>query len=119
MSRNAIIEAIEEKQLKKDVVKFEIGDTLKVTTKIVEGSKERLQSFTGTVIARNGFGLTETFSLHRVAYGSGMERVVMLHSPRVVSIEVMRKGKVCRSKLYYLRGTSGKKARVKERIVRK
>jgi large subunit ribosomal protein L19 len=119
MSRNPIIEELEAKQLKDDVCDFEIGDTVKVTIRIIEGDKERTQMFTGTVIARKGAGINETFSLHRVAYGSGMERVFLLHSPRVANIEVVRKGKVRRSKLYYLRGTSGKKARVKERIVKR
>ena len=119
MSRNPIIEEIEAKQLKEEVCDFSIGDTIKVTTRIIEGNKERLQAFTGTVMARKGCGINETFSLHRVAYGSGMEKVFLLHSPRIANIEVMRRGKVRRSKLYYLRGTSGKKARVKERIVKR
>ena len=119
MSRNLIVEEIESKYLKSEICDFSVGDTIKVTTKIIEGSKERLQAFTGTVIARKGAGINESFSLHRVVYGSGMEKLFLLHSPRIVSIEVMRRGKVRRSKLYYLRGTSGKKARVKERILKR
>ena len=117
MGRSAIIEEVEAKQLKKEKPEFCVGDTVSVHMRIIEGSKERIQVFTGTVIARKGGGLTETFSLHRVAYGQGMERVFLLHSPRIANIEVKRRGKVRRSKLYYLRGTSGKKSRVPERIV--
>src|SRR4029078_5290716 len=84
--------------------------------RIIEGQKERIQVFTGTVIARKGTGASETFSVHRVAYGEGMERVFPLHSPRIAKIEVMKEGDVRRSKLYYLRGTSGKKSKVKGRI---
>jgi large subunit ribosomal protein L19 len=87
-----------------------------VHTRIIEGDKERIQAFTGTVIAKKGCGLSETFSLHRVAYGEGMERVFMLHSPRIAKIEVMKEGHVRRSKLYYLRGTSGKASKVKGRF---
>jgi len=117
MSRTAIIEQLEQEQLKQDVPDFNIGDTIKVHIRIIEGSKERTQIFTGTVIARKGGGVSETFSLHRVAYGEGMERVFLLHSPRIAKIEVVREGKVRRAKLYYLRGTSGKAAKVKARVV--
>jgi large subunit ribosomal protein L19 len=116
MSRSAIIEKLEKQQLKKDIPDFRIGDTIRVHTRIVEGDKERVQAFTGTVIAQKGCGLSETFSMHRVAYGEGMERVFMLHSPRIAKIEVMKEGHVRRSKLYYLRGTSGKKSKVKGRF---
>jgi large subunit ribosomal protein L19 len=116
MNQCALIESIEEPFVKKDIPDFKIGDTVRVHTKIVEGSKERVQVFTGTVIARKGSGISETFSLHRVSYDEGMERVFILHSPTVVKIEVTRQGKVRRSKLYYLRGKTGKKAKVKERI---
>jgi large subunit ribosomal protein L19 len=114
MAGNQLVEDVEREQLKKKLPQFAIGDTVKVHQKIVEGSKERTQMFTGTVIARKGGGLSETFSLHRVAYGEGMERVFLLHSPRITKIEVMRRGKVRRAKLYYLRGKKGKKAKVKE-----
>lgn len=116
MSRSAIIEKLEKEQLKKDVTPFNVGDTIRIHTRIIEGDKERVQVFTGTVIARKGTGLSETFSVHRVAYGEGMERVFLLHSPRIVKIEVTKEGDVCRSKLYYLRGTSGKKSKVKGRF---
>lgn len=115
MSRSAIIEQLESQQKKKNIPSFRIGDTVRVHLRIIEGDKERLQVFTGTVIARKGSGLSETFSVHRVAYGEGMERVFMLHSPRIAKIEVAKEGHVRRSKLYYLRGTSGKAAKVKGR----
>ncbi len=113
--RSAIIQKLESQQLKKSIPEFKIGDTVKVHLRIIEGDKERLQVFTGTVIARKASGLSETFSVHRVAYGEGMERVFMLHSPRIAKIEVIKEGHVRRSKLYYLRGTSGKAAKVKGR----
>ena len=115
MSRSAIIEKLEKQQLKKVIPEFRIGDTIRIHLRIIEGDKERLQVFTGTVIARKGSGLSETFSVHRVAYGEGMERVFLLHSPRIAKIEVTKEGHVRRSKLYYLRGTSGKAAKVKGR----
>lgn len=117
MSRIAIIEKLEKKQLKKKPPQFSVGDTVRVHTRIIEGEKERTQVFTGTVIARKGTGISETFSLHRVAYGEGMERVFLLHSPRIAKIEVVKQGDVRRGKLYYLRGTSGKAAKVKGRYV--
>lgn len=116
MKRSALIAKIESKQLKKDIPSFRIGDTIRVHTRIIEGQKERIQVFTGTVIARKGAGLSETFSLHRVAYGEGMERVFPLHSPRIAKIEVIKEGHVRRAKLYYLRGTSGKASKIKGRI---
>lgn len=116
MSRSAVIQKLESQQLKKKMPTFRVGDTIRVHIRIIEGDKERLQVFTGTVIARKGSGLSETFSVHRVAYGEGMERVFMLHSPRIAKIEVTKEGHVRRSKLYYLRGTSGKKAKVKGRF---
>ena len=117
MSKVAVIKKFEEKRMKETIPQFHIGDTIAVKTRIVEGDKERVQTFTGTVIARKGCGMSETFSLHRVAYGEGMERVFLLHSPRITNIEVVREGDVCRSKLYYLRGTSGKASKVKGRVV--
>ena len=116
MSRCAIIEKLESQQLKKETASFCVGDTVRVHLRIIEGNKERTQVFTGTVIARKGSGLSETFSVHRVAYGEGMERVFMLHSPRISKIEVTKEGDVRRAKLYYLRGTSGKKSKVKGRL---
>jgi large subunit ribosomal protein L19 len=116
MSKHQTIQKLEKSQLKKNPGNFRIGDTIRVHTRIIEGEKERVQVFTGTVIARKGSGLSETFSLHRVAYGEGMERVFPLHSPRIAKIEVMKEGDVRRGKLYYLRGTFGKAAKVKGRI---
>jgi large subunit ribosomal protein L19 len=117
MSKAAVIQKLEETQLKKDVPTFRVGDTVRVHIRIIEGEKERTQVFTGTVIARKGTGLSETFSVHRVAYGEGMERVFMLHSPRIMKIEVTKKGSVRRGKLYYLRGTSGKASKVRGQLV--
>lgn len=116
MSRNALIEEIESEQLQKDIPHFQIGDTLRVHTKIIEGTKERIQAITGTVVAKKGGGLSETFTLYRIAYGAAMERVFPLHSPRLVKIEVIRKGKVRRAKLYHIRGAFGKKAKIKEQL---
>jgi large subunit ribosomal protein L19 len=118
MGRSVHIEAVEKTQQKNIVPTFRIGDTLKVNLRIVEeGGKERVQSFSGTCIARKGKGLAETITLHRIAYGEGMERVFFVHSPLVVSIELVRNGSVRRGKLYYLRGTSGRAAKVKGRYV--
>jgi len=113
---DALIDAYDDEQLKKELPEFAIGDTIRVSTRIVEGEKERVQVFQGTVIARKGRGLSETFSLHRVSYGEGMERVFYLHSPRIVKIQVIKKGDVRRAKLYYLRGKTGKQAKIKEKI---
>jgi large subunit ribosomal protein L19 len=113
---DAIIDAYDQDQLKTEIPEFRIGDTVKISTRIIEGEKERVQVFQGTVIARKGRGLSETFSIHRVSYGEGMERVFYLHSPRIVKIQVIKRGDVRRSKLYYLRGRTGKKAKVKEKI---
>ncbi len=116
MSKNPIIQKFQKEQMKKSIPDFRVGDTLRVHTRIIEeGGKERLQMFTGTVIARKGEGVSETVSLHRVAYGEGMERVVYLHSPLIAKLELVKKGSVRRSKLYYLRGSSGKAAKVKGR----
>lgn len=113
---DALIEAVNQEHLKKDVPEFEIGDTLRVSTRIIEGDKERTQVFQGTVIARKGRGLSETFALHRVSYGEGMERVFYIHSPRIAAMEIIKKGDVRRAKLYYLRGTSGRASKVQEKI---
>lgn len=115
MGRCAVIEKLEKEQMKTSLPLFSIGDTVRVHTRIVEGDKERIQIFAGTVIARKGQGIGQTFSLHRIAYGEGMERVFMLHSPKIAKIEVVQKGKVRRSKLYYLRGTHGKAAKIQSR----
>lgn len=114
MSRSPILEQLEQDYNKKDIPAFKIGDTVRVSTRIVEGDKERIQAFSGTVVAKKGTGLSETFTLYRNAYGSNMDRVFLLHSPRISSIQVMRSGKVRRAKLYYLRGKAGKSAKIKE-----
>ncbi len=114
MSQNRLIEETQKSLLKKKISKFHVGDTIKIHLRIVEGNKERLQAFSGTVIAKRGSGLSETFSVYRHAYGSSMERVFLLHSPKIVKIDVEKSGKVRRAKLYYIRGASGKKAKVRE-----
>jgi len=111
--RTAIRE-LEKTALKAEVTDFNVGDTIRVEVEIVEGEKTRLQAFEGIVIARKGAGSRETFTLRRIASGVGVERTFPLHSPRVASIAVVRRGKVRRAKLYYLRKKVGKKARVKE-----
>lgn len=116
MKRTKVMQEIEAEQLKKEIPAFRVGDTLSVQTRIIEGEKERLQSFSGTVIARRGSGLSETFALYRVSHGSGVERVFLLHSPRIAKIEVMKSGKVRKAKLHHLRGKAGKAAKVKEQI---
>ena len=110
----SIVDKIRNEQVKSDVADFAVGDTVKVYVKIVEGTTERIQLFAGTVIARRGTGIEETFTVRRVTAGHGVERVFPLHSPRIDRIEVTRKGRVRRAKLYYLRDKVGKAARVKE-----
>ena len=102
--------------VKKELPDFSIGDTVRVDVNIREGERERIQAFEGTVIARKGSGVAETFTVRRVAYGVGVERVFPLHSPNVKTIKVVRKGRVRRAKLYYLRDRVGKAAKVKEQI---
>ena len=109
-----LIKAIEAEQLRSDIPEFHIGDTVKVMVKVVEGSNERLQAFEGTVIARKNGSARETFTVRRVAYGVGVERTFPVHSPRLGSITVVRRGRVRRAKLYYLRDRIGKAAKVKE-----
>lgn len=109
-----IIRSIEKAQLRTDIPQFNIGDTVRVFVKVVEGSRERLQAFEGTVMARRNGGIRETFTVRRVSYGIGVERTFPLHSPRVDHIEVIRRGKVRRAKLYYLRSLQGKAAKIKE-----
>ena len=118
MSKTAVIEKLDNELLKSDRPDFRVGDSIKVHVRIIEGDKERIQVFQGTVIARKGGGLSETFSVHRVIYGEGMERVFLLHSPRIAKIEIVKRGRVRRSKLYYLRGKQGKAARVRGQIGR-
>ena len=110
-----IIRALESEQLKKDLPKFNVGDTLRVMVKVVEGSRERLQAFEGVCIAKRNSSIRETFTLRRVSYGIGVERTFPLHSPRLDKITVLRHGKVRRAKLYYLRNLSGKAAKIKEK----
>ena len=113
---NDIIKAIEAGQMKESVDAFRVGDTVKVYNKIKEGSRERIQIFEGTVIAKKHGGINETFTVRRVAHGCGIERVFPLHAPAVDKVEVVRHGKVRRAKLYYLRDRVGKAAKVKEQI---
>lgn len=110
------IDAFVNEQLKETVPQFNIGDTVRIHNKIKEGTRERIQMFEGTVIARHGGGISETFTVRRVAYGCGVEKTFPLHSPNVVQVDVTRRGKVRRSKLYYLRDRVGKKSKVKELI---
>lgn len=102
--------------VKKDLPSFEIGDTVRVSVNIKEGERERIQMFEGTVIARKGSGVAETFTVRRVSYGVGVERVFPVHSPNVKDVTVVRKGRVRRAKLYYLRDRVGKAAKVKEQL---
>ena len=113
---NAKIDAFVSEQLKTEVPQFAVGDTVKVHNLIKEGTRERIQIFEGTVIARHGGGISETFTVRRVAYGCGVEKTFPIHSPHVVQVDVIRRGKVRRSKLYYLRDRVGKKSKVKELI---
>lgn len=112
---NNIIAQIEKENLRSDIANFEVGDTVKVFVKVVEGDKERLQAFEGLVIARKNGSIRETFTVRRVSFGIGVERTFAVHSPRIDRIEVVRKGAVRRAKLYYMRDLTGKAARVKER----
>ena len=116
---NAIIRELEKEQLKVDIPSFNVGDTVRVYAKVVEGTRERLQMFEGTVLKRQNGGIRETFTVRRIASGIGVERTWPLHSPRVDRIEVVRRGIVRRAKLYYLRNRIGKAAKIKEVIVNK
>lgn len=110
-----IIRDIAKEQLKTDLPDFRPGDTVRVHAKVVEGTRERIQIFEGVVIRRKGSGISETFTVRKLSYGVGVERTFPVHSPRVDKIEVARKGKVRRAKLYYLRSLRGKAARIQER----
>jgi len=105
-----IIKKIEQEQLKQDLVSFNIGDTVKVHTRVVEGGKERIQIFAGIVIARRGTSVNASFTVRKISYGEGVERVFPVHTPRIAKIEVTNKGKVRRAKLHYLRNRVGKRA---------
>ena len=110
-----IIRSIEKAQLRTDLPEFGIGDTIRVWVKVVEGDRERLQAFEGTVIAKRNGSVRETFTVRRISYGIGVERMFPVHSPRIEKIDVLRKGIVRRAKLYYLRNLTGKAARIKEK----
>ena len=114
-----IIEILEKEQLKKDIPQFGPGDTVRVHAKIVEGNRERIQVFEGVVIGRQGSGVREMFTVRRISYGVGVERMFPVHSPRIDKIQVVRHGAVRRAKLYYLRKLTGKAARIKEKKVAK
>ena len=114
-----IIRELEKQQLRTDLPELEIGDTVRVYVKVVEGSRERLQNFEGTVIKMQGGGLRKTFTVRRISYGIGVERTFPYHSPRIGRIEIIRHGKVRRAKLYYLRNRVGKAAKIVERFVEK
>lgn len=111
------IKAIENEQLRKDALTLNIGDTVKVYNKIKEGNKERIQVFEGTIIKKQRGGSNETFTVRRVAYGTGVEKTFPVHSPRIEKVEVVRHGKARRAKLYYLRDRVGKATRVKEDVL--
>ena len=114
-----LIQTIEEAQKKSDIADFKIGDTVKVHFRIIEGKNERIQVYEGIVIRFKNSGIRKTFTVRKITYGVGVERVFPLHSPRIAKIERVRAGKVRRAKLYYLRGKVGKAAKVKELIVKK
>lgn len=109
-----IIDQIEKEQLRADITPFNIGDTVRVMVKVKEGDKERIQAYEGIVIAKKGSGIKETFTVRRISFGIGVERTFPLHSPRIDKVIVVRKGKVRRAKIYYIRNLSGKAAKVKE-----
>lgn len=111
---NDIIREIESQQLKKDIPEFKSGDTVRLDVKVVEGTRERIQAFEGVVIKRKGSGINETFTVRRVAYGVAVERIFPLHSPRLEKITVLRRGKVRRARLNYLKTRTGKAARIKD-----
>jgi large subunit ribosomal protein L19 len=111
-----LMEVVEATQLRDDVPEFDAGDTVNVHLRVVEGEKERIQQFEGVCLARRGSGPNETFTVRKVSEGVGVERIFPIHSPRVAKIDVVRRGVVNRSKLFYLRGLSGKEARIQERL---
>ena len=109
-----LVEAIEKEGTKENVPAFNVGDTVRVGFKVIEGTKERIQNFEGVVIAKKHGGIRESFTVRRLSFGVGVERTFPVHSPKIASITVVRKGKVRRAKLYYLRGLTGKAAKIKE-----
>lgn len=113
---NKIVETFASEQIKSEVPAFNIGDTVRVHNRIKEGTRERIQLFEGTVIAKKNGGISESFTVRRVAYGCGVEKTFPVHSPNVVKVELVREGKVRRAKLYYVRDRVGKAAKIKEKI---
>ena len=111
-----LIQAFTSEQIKTEVPVIRIGDTIRIHNKIKEGNKERIQMFEGTVIAKHGGGISETFTVRRVSYGCGVEKTFPLHSPNVAKVDIVRVGKVRRAKLYYLRDRVGKASKVKEKV---
>ncbi|MGG3451356.1 MULTISPECIES: 50S ribosomal protein L19 [Bacillaceae] len=111
---NKLIQELTQEQLRSDLPSFRPGDTVRVHVKVVEGTRERIQVYEGVVIKRRGGGVSETFTVRKISYGVGVERAFPLHTPKIAKIEVMRRGKVRRAKLYYLRNLRGKAARIKE-----
>jgi large subunit ribosomal protein L19 len=111
-----IIEQLEQEQMKKDIPDFSPGDTVVVQVKVTEGNRERLQAFEGVVIAKRNRGMNSAFTVRKISHGEGVERVFQTHSPSIADVEVKRRGKVRRSKLYYLRDRSGKSARIEEKL---
>ncbi len=110
------LQAFTSEQLKKEVPVLNVGDTVRVHNKIKEGAKERIQMYEGTIIARNGGGISETFTVRRISNGIGVEKTFPVHSPNVVAVDIIRSGKVRRAKLFYLRSRTGKAAKVKARV---
>ena len=113
-----LIEAFTNEQLKKELPTIRIGDTIRVHNRIKEGNRERIQMFEGTVIAKHGGGISETFTVRRISYGVGVEKTFPIHSPNVEKVDILRVGKIRRAKLYYLRGRVGKASKVKEDLSR-
>ncbi len=111
-----IIDQINNENIKKEVPSFNVGDTVKVSVKVIEGTRERIQAYEGVVIAKRGGSISETFTVRRISFGVGVERTFPLHSPKIADIKVVKKGAVRRAKLYYLRNLTGKAAKVKEVI---
>ncbi len=109
-----VIDIVEKEGMKTDIPEFNVGDTVKVNVRVIEGNRERIQAYEGTVIARRHSSIRETFTVRKICYNVGVERTFPLHSPKIASIEVTRKGKVRRAKLYYLRERTGKAAKVKQ-----
>lgn len=116
MKEEILLKEIESRQLRDDVPEFSSGDTVRVNVQIVENNKKRIQAFQGVVMSRRGGGISETFTVRKISSGVGVERTFPLHSPIIASIEVIKRGKVRRNKITYLRSLSGKRARIKEKL---